>query len=527
MAKKTKLSDLRTQRQNANKHTDLGIKALDNAIAENGWIGAATIAANGETFDGSARLEVLKKRYGDDIDPIIVDCDGTRPVFVRRTDIANTDDPKAQLLSVQANRIAQIDLDWNPDVLADIAKRVKLSSVFEEEELTFIMSKEERASLVAGLKDKWEAEGVDGDEEVSDTPPDDDSGYSDDDIEDEDEELGDRVENDYSGDRAINGKLIESEAEKSERLAKDAAILADEAQSTIEILEQVETIQSRVKLGEIWALGRHRICCGDSTVEANVRALLGDRINDVGMVWSDPPYGISIVATNGYVGGGEAYNIPFGGVKNELPEQRAKRLGTANGSKPFGSKDVRGSDGASNVVKVNSYAPIIGDDTIDTAVKAYELASYIANKAIHIWWGANYYANHLPPTSCWIVWDKENTGNFADAELAWCSHPSAVRIFKHMWNGMVKASEHGQKRVHPTQKPIALCEFTFNKYGKPNDIIVDPFLGSAPSIIAAQKMEGDRTVYGFELSEDYCEVIIQRWEKFTGIEAKLFGSLPQ
>jgi DNA modification methylase len=80
-------------------------------------------------------------------------------------------------------------------------------------------------------------------------------------------------------------------------------------------------------------------------------------------------------------------------------------------------------------------------------------------------------------------------------------------------------------RVHPTQKPIALCEWAFDKYGKPDDVIFDPFLGSAPSIIAAQKMEGDRTVYGFELSPDYCEVIILRYENFTGDVAKLVGSL--
>ena len=91
---------------------------------------------------------------------------------------------------------------------------------------------------------------------------------------------------------------------------------------------------------------------------------------------------------------------------------------------------------------------------------------------------------------------------------------------------MIKASERGEKRVHPTQKPVALCEWCFEKYGSDNDLIFDPFLGSGISIIAAQKMEGDRTVYGFELSEDYCEVIIQRYENFTGDIAKLVGRLP-
>lgn len=79
---------------------------------------------------------------------------------------------------------------------------------------------------------------------------------------------------------------------------------------------EVDEVQPRegLVLGSIWQLGRHKIGCLDSTDEEQVRRVLGDR--KVGMVFSDAPYGISIVAANGYVGGGEAYDIPFGGVKN-------------------------------------------------------------------------------------------------------------------------------------------------------------------------------------------------------------------
>ena len=76
------------------------------------------------------------------------------------------------------------------------------------------------------------------------------------------------------------------------------------------------------------------------------------------------------------------------------------------------------------------------------------------------------------------------------------------------------------------QKPIELIEKAFANSTESDDVIFDPFLGSAPSIIAAQKMAGDRTVYGFELSPDYCEVIIKRYEQFTGDVAKLVGTLP-
>lgn len=172
---------------------------------------------------------------------------------------------------------------------------------------------------------------------------------------------------------------------------------------------------------------------------------------------------------------------------------------------------------------MNKYYPIAGDDSVDTAIASYKVCANLFPDAVQIWWGGNYYAHVLPPSSCWIVWDKENTGNFADAELAWTNQPSAVRIFKHMWNGMVKASEHGEKRVHPTQKPVALAQFCFEKYGKPNDLIFDPFLGSGMSLIAAAKI-GDRTVYGCELSEVYCEIIMQRFFNLTQIEPELIHS---
>ncbi|HEX3640121.1 MAG TPA: DNA methyltransferase [Ktedonobacteraceae bacterium] len=289
--------------------------------------------------------------------------------------------------------------------------------------------------------------------------------------------------------------------------------------------------QTRVKLGDVWQLGRHTIACMNATDKETYEKLLKNV--DVNFVWSDPPYGIDIVATNGYVGGGEAYDIPFGGVKNR------KGLGTVGGSKPFGSKSDRGSIGGANPpgsknnlriapkIKAGKYAPIVGDDSIDTAIASSALCLESFPKAVQIWWGANYYAQALPHSSCWIVWDKENTGNFADAELAWCSDDSAVRIFKHMWNGLMKESEQGQRRVHPSQKPIKLAEWAFEKYGSEQDIIFDPFLGSGISVIAAENLSGERKVIGCELSPAYIDVCITRWEQLTNQQATLLDRVEE
>lgn len=124
-----------------------------------------------------------------------------------------------------------------------------------------------------------------------------------------------------------------------------------------------EVVESRVKPGEIWQLGRHYICCGDCTVEENVRKLLsfvGGRSPD--MVWADPPYGIDIVKTK-------------------------EGLGSTNGAKPFGSKENRGSVGAGNACAVGLYAPIAGDNSIDVAVDSYELCNKLMPNAIMFFWG--------------------------------------------------------------------------------------------------------------------------------------------
>jgi hypothetical protein len=154
--------------------------------------------------------------------------------------------------------------------------------------------------------------------------------------------------------------------------------------------EPPEEIESRVKLGEIWQLGRHFLCAGDSTIESNVRALLGDRFSDVGMVWADPPYGINVVSDNKMVG--------------------------------YGVKGQYGKAADNGV-----YAPVIGDSTIDTAVKSFQLCTVFNGS--QIWWGANYFSSKLPDSKSWIVWDKENAENFADGELAWCKSSQPVRIF--------------------------------------------------------------------------------------------------
>jgi DNA modification methylase len=226
------------------------------------------------------------------------------------------------------------------------------------------------------------------------------------------------------------------------------------------------------KEGDIWILGNHRVMCGDSTDAGSVAILMGGQKAD--MVFTDPPYGI-----------------------NEKGD-RSKRGGATQGG---------------------NFKDFI-DDSIEYAVKAFNICDEL-NIPRQVWWGANYYAHHIPQSNNWFVWDKrvedKQKDTQSDCELAWVkSKWSSVRIFRHLWKGMLKDSERGQSRVHPTQKPVELAIWSFD-YFKDVTSVLDLFLGSGSTLIACEKT--NRKCYGMELDPHYVDVIIKRWQEFTGKEA--------
>lgn len=225
-------------------------------------------------------------------------------------------------------------------------------------------------------------------------------------------------------------------------------------------------------LGDVWVLGNHRVMCGDSTSIDAVEKLMDGVKAD--MVFTDPPYGIS--------------------EKGD----RSKRGGACQGNKLEDFKD----------------------DTIQYAIDAYNICAAM-NVPRQVWWGANYYCHALPQSNNWFVWDKRVEDNQrdtqSDCEMAWVkSKWSSIRIFRHLWKGMCKASEHGKKRVHPTQKPVALAEWSFD-YFKDVKSVIDLFGGSGSTLIACEKT--NRQCFMMEFEPHYCDVIIKRWEQFTGKQA--------
>ena len=122
--------------------------------------------------------------------------------------------------------------------------------------------------------------------------------------------------------------------------------------------------------------------------------------------------------------------------------------------------------------------------------------------------GGNYYA--MPPAKCWLVWDKENGDNdFADCELAWTNLPKAVRRIRYLWNGMLRAN--GEARGdHPTQKPIGVMAWAINHVPAPNRLILDPFMGSGTTGVAAMNL--GRSFIGIEREPKYFDIACRRIE---------------
>lgn len=229
------------------------------------------------------------------------------------------------------------------------------------------------------------------------------------------------------------------------------------------------------KLGDLYILGNHRLLCADSTKKENVERLMNGEKAD--MVFTDPPYGI------------------------ELDTDTIKVLGKNAKSKKFDR--------------------IIGDGEPFDPSCIFQNFGYCKEILI---WGADYFSDLIPNKNegAWLVWDKRVTGhedkkNYAsEFELCWSKAHRARRIYKHDWVrffGMQK--EDTKCREHPNQKPTALLKGIMPE----GDICVDLFGGSGSTLIACEQL--NRKCYMMEIDPRYIDVIVSRWEKFTGNRAKL------
>jgi 16S rRNA G966 N2-methylase RsmD len=238
---------------------------------------------------------------------------------------------------------------------------------------------------------------------------------------------------------------------------------AKELEAEEDDYEMPDELQTDIVLGDLFEIGPHRLLCGDSTDSDAVAKLMDGQKPD--MVFTDPPYGVDVVGSGGTIGGN---------TKN---------------------------------AKAGNYSKVIGDD------KPYDPSHIFLFDCFIFIWGANYFLDKLPSRGQWVVWDKNRPEGttFSDCELAWTNGDGiAIKKYKCTWDGFHREGE-SEKRVHPTQKPIKLCSDILNNLSKLNQIIVDLFLGSGSTMVAAHQL--NRKCYGMELDPKYCQVIVDRMLK--------------
>lgn len=172
---------------------------------------------------------------------------------------------------------------------------------------------------------------------------------------------------------------------------------------------------------------------------------------------------------------------------------------------PYGIGEA---DGKNKTRGKQTKATDYGSKNWDNKIPPKEYFDWIfANTKDQIIFGGNYFIDYLHNASCFIVWNKEITGDFADCELAWTSFKSATRMFTWTWNGMIQQNmSKKEKRFHPTQKPVGLAKWILKKYWDSDkyDVVLDTHMGSGSFGVACREL--NIPYIGIDKDIEYCEI---------------------
>lgn len=252
------------------------------------------------------------------------------------------------------------------------------------------------------------------------------------------------------------------------------------------------------KPGELWLLGEHRLLCGDSTKPADVARLMRD--DRAGLMNTDPPYGVDYAATKN--------GIPRSGFKNIVArggEIENDDLVDGPALQEFLEAAIR--TAVPHLIDNPAFYlwhPMLTQGTFFAAAAA--AAAILIHRQI-IWVKPHMVLTrsgqyHWRHELCFYGWIRGKPPN-------WYGDKSQTSVWE------VGQSQRG--RVHPTQKPVALFERPIQNHTQHNEVIYEPFAGSGPQFIAAEQL--NRRCYGIEIEPKYADVIVERWQKFTGGKA--------
>jgi DNA modification methylase len=251
------------------------------------------------------------------------------------------------------------------------------------------------------------------------------------------------------------GTMSINEAYKINHFSQVASKIKDNDKKTQSEINVIVAKEFNVNMYDVYLINdKHKLIVADSFLDID---FIRKESGNIDCILTDPPYGIS-------------YKSPSG-----------------NGSTQRGD-----------------YKIIEGDNEVFNPDILLKYSDNI------ITWGANHYANKLENSAGWLVWDKRDGVAInlnSDCEMAWSNMINSARLFHHTWNGMIKASEKGDKRIHPTQKPIKLFEWCLDivKAGK---VVIDIFAGSGIIIPACQNT--NRVAIAVEKDFTYAAAILNR-----------------
>jgi DNA modification methylase len=398
------LVDLVADPRNANRGTARGRAALERSLREYGAARAVVVDKNGCVIAGNKTVAEAKAL---EMPLRIVKSNGRELIAVQRDDLDLATDPRARELAIADNRIAELDLEWDPEMLERLrADGLDLSAFWTDTELTALLNGDVTA---------------------------------------------------HPGENAV-----------------------------------LEPGPTTIALGDLFALGRHRLLCGDATNPRDVSRLLGDMVPVV--MATDPPYGVRYDAAWRH---------------RAFPNQRTAVGAVANDSNAAWAGAFALFPGP--VVYTWHAAPA-------TAVVATTLEESGFVLRAHIVWVKQHFAlgrgdYHWGHESAWYAVRKGAT-----------SHWQGDRTQSTVWTvpnlnimGGTR-TEDNAPTGHSTQKPVRLFEIPICNHTTTGQAVYDPFVGSGTALIAADKL--NRVAYAMDLDPQYVQISLSRWEQFTGKRAK-------
>ena len=281
-------------------------------------------------------------------------------------------------------------------------------------------------------------------------------------------------------------------------------ILADKNDGLVDE-DQVPDVQDEhiTKPGDLWILGEHRLLCGDATLDADCNKLMNGQLAD--LVFTDPPYNVDY-------SGGRTGNINGNDSQNKKEKGYGKIKNDAMSSEQFNQFIADIFANYYSYMKPLACIFVCHPDSVSEAKITFEVefAKHFKKSANIIWDKGqaglgyqDYRAQHEPILFGWKQGDGQHYFIGArDKTTIW-------RIQK----------DSTMKYVHATQKPVALTEEAIINHSKGSDIVADYFGGSGSTLIGCEK--SGRKCYSMELDPQYCDVIIRRYQEYTGKDAIL------